>query len=328
MAWRTIADSEVDPESPVTTSLAIAWRDNPIAIAEKAAGAPVLANDYIVQAMVSNSTIGQGELKTTNGTVSLTRTGNDGNGTSTALRTLPGGAFGFYPEHSVNNNSIAGKASARMQENRTTTLSENPYVWLSVEVTGFDNVNDSMTITFRQTYVQASPPYDMGDGECGLFVEVDVLKNGWIAGLYVSPDPVWANSGPTNIRHDRIDNTTGKKYKSIIRPALTRDDLITGRCDLDEYLSAQKEASVEEIEVTAEFKRSDMEIVPHSWAEPPQGTICLLDPVNTHDLLALHEAGEDVADLVHKGYIQIGDECKRCGPPGVVPVTWKWRNSR
>lgn len=39
-AWVTLPDSDLDPDSPITTSLMIALRDNPIAISEGAAGAP------------------------------------------------------------------------------------------------------------------------------------------------------------------------------------------------------------------------------------------------------------------------------------------------
>lgn len=38
--WTTLADSQLDPDAPLTSELAYAWRDNPIAIAEGAAGAP------------------------------------------------------------------------------------------------------------------------------------------------------------------------------------------------------------------------------------------------------------------------------------------------
>lgn len=38
--WITIADSQLDPDAPLTSELAYAWRDNSIAIAEGAPGAP------------------------------------------------------------------------------------------------------------------------------------------------------------------------------------------------------------------------------------------------------------------------------------------------
>jgi hypothetical protein len=38
--WTVISDSALDPDAPLTSELAYAWRDNPIAIAEGAVGAP------------------------------------------------------------------------------------------------------------------------------------------------------------------------------------------------------------------------------------------------------------------------------------------------
>lgn len=38
--WVNITDAQVDPDAPLTSELAYAWRDNPIAIAEGAVGAP------------------------------------------------------------------------------------------------------------------------------------------------------------------------------------------------------------------------------------------------------------------------------------------------
>lgn len=38
--WTSISDAQVDPDAPLTSGLGYAWRDNPIAIAEGASGAP------------------------------------------------------------------------------------------------------------------------------------------------------------------------------------------------------------------------------------------------------------------------------------------------
>jgi hypothetical protein len=43
MAWRTVPNSEIDTESPVTVQLMTALRDNPGAISEGATGAPKMA---------------------------------------------------------------------------------------------------------------------------------------------------------------------------------------------------------------------------------------------------------------------------------------------
>jgi len=55
-AYNPIADSQADPESPIDTVLAISWRDNPIAMFEKASGAPQLADGYVEQKMMADST--------------------------------------------------------------------------------------------------------------------------------------------------------------------------------------------------------------------------------------------------------------------------------
>lgn len=58
--YASIADSEIDPESPGTTTLFSKLRNNPIAMFEKSSGAPVLADDYIVSAMMAPNSVGVG----------------------------------------------------------------------------------------------------------------------------------------------------------------------------------------------------------------------------------------------------------------------------
>ena len=60
-AWTTIPDSDVDPESPITTSLMVALRDNPIAIAEGASGAPALISPVQFVDTTSIGNVGAGE---------------------------------------------------------------------------------------------------------------------------------------------------------------------------------------------------------------------------------------------------------------------------
>ena len=51
--YRTIADAEVDPDAPLTSSLGYAWRDNPIAIAEGATGAPRVEDSALSNTVTS-----------------------------------------------------------------------------------------------------------------------------------------------------------------------------------------------------------------------------------------------------------------------------------
>ena len=57
MAWTVIPDSDIDPDSPVTTGLMTALRDNVAAAFAKDSGAPVLANNYVVEAMMDTASV-------------------------------------------------------------------------------------------------------------------------------------------------------------------------------------------------------------------------------------------------------------------------------
>ena len=46
--YQEILDTEVEPEAPLTSSLGVRFRDNPVAIAEGAAGAPRVASESAI----------------------------------------------------------------------------------------------------------------------------------------------------------------------------------------------------------------------------------------------------------------------------------------
>lgn len=54
-AYTVIADSDIDPESPITTTLMTRLRDNPIAITEGASGAPAIASVALADYPFSNA---------------------------------------------------------------------------------------------------------------------------------------------------------------------------------------------------------------------------------------------------------------------------------
>lgn len=59
--WVAISDSQVDPDAPITSELGYAFRDNPIALAEGAVGAP-----RITRSALLNMAAGGGNLITQN----------------------------------------------------------------------------------------------------------------------------------------------------------------------------------------------------------------------------------------------------------------------
>ena len=56
-AYTTIADSEIDPESPGTVTLFTKIRDNPIAITEGASGAPRIQHAALDNSVVNNNNL-------------------------------------------------------------------------------------------------------------------------------------------------------------------------------------------------------------------------------------------------------------------------------
>lgn len=57
VAWTTIPSADVDVDSPLTTALATAWRDNPEGIAQRASGAPkIFGVPYDYQEFTANNT--------------------------------------------------------------------------------------------------------------------------------------------------------------------------------------------------------------------------------------------------------------------------------
>ena len=93
--YAAILNSEVDPESPITTSLMVALRDNPIAITEGSSGAP-----NIVTAAITDANVTRVKLPTT--TVSLS--GNINSGIYVPL-TLHG--YMFFPMfHAIDSGGI------------------------------------------------------------------------------------------------------------------------------------------------------------------------------------------------------------------------------
>ena len=53
--WTVITDAQLDPDAPLTSDLAYAWRDNPIAIAEGASGAPRIRADAMGGSVAGNT---------------------------------------------------------------------------------------------------------------------------------------------------------------------------------------------------------------------------------------------------------------------------------
>ncbi len=310
MAYATLSDAQIDGDSPLIADTLFKLRDNPEAIALGLSGATRIqdaaldtgsatsAGQTWVNARIAAGSLGQGKLNTSMGEVSAS------NSSYTSL-VLPGGEYGFYPQ--VRGSGTTGGASFNAQI--ASAVSHASYF---TRISLQQN-SGSLIVYAQQRYINSSPPYNLGDGDVPLFVFAIVDGNGDVVATYTADVPPWAYNGPTRVTADRIDHVTGKKYQR--------------RC----YLCRERgEVVRDEIEVTHEIKNADMSLIPHPFLgnDLAGKSIILLDPVETLDLLDLHEAGESISDLLTGKYLTVGNgDIRRACPQGVHPVAIRWKNS-
>jgi hypothetical protein len=310
-----------------TSPTAFALYDNIAAAFEKAAGAPVLANGYVVNAMLADgatvtyakmasAAIGQAMLKTTTGEVS-TAVGGE--------LTLPGGTYGFYPQ-TKNSSAVTDMSVHMVTLGHSISASYVTRISISVGTgTGFA----------LQRYLQASAPWNLGDGDVPLFVFAAIDGVGKIVHLWIAADPPWGYNGPTSLVWDVREFATGKNFRLVPRtqmtlaeakrsPALMRDYL-------DEHTAARVANEFTLVEITQAMKQADMPLIPH----PFQGTdltgltVVMMDPMSPlgEKIEHLRDSGEMLADELFRGdYLRFGNTgLSRAAPPGVMPVDVRWR---
>ena len=300
---------------------------------EKANGRAVLSTipaGSVDQAAIGAAAVGQAELKTTSGAVSTTAT-------SATLITLPGGTYGFYPQVKETGDTMQAGIVTLLVDVGTTYLTRITL-----------RVGSSGTVSAQQRYIQASPPYDLGNGAIPLFIlaEIDNVT-GNIISAYVAEDPPWANNGPTNIRPDFI-GADGKHYQRVKQLIADYGNYQNAKA---EYYGVGKikalydrminDAYVDR-EVTQALKQADMKLIPHPFGDlrkrdsegndlgPLNVTVVMLDPLGklTSKLQPIiHDGGAgEISEILHSGYMNIGNTDNGAkAPPGVMPVDVRFK---
>lgn len=243
---------------------------------------------------------------------------------------LPGGLYGFYPQVSTSapggdyggfsagiwmksaNSSFGG--ADPLTTDHTTVGSQATYIYLSSTNGG--------TMTAVQYYVNASPPYDLGDGPTQGFIFALVERGtGKVLGTYAAVEPPWVYNGPTNVVPTRIDDK-GRKFRTIRKRSITLADVKAKRASLKEFHAASAELA--EQEITQAVYNADMPLFPHPFVsvDEKKNLVVLLDPM--HDLVGKllaeqTEGSRELAGLLHDGHLKIGNTpLARRGPPGVM----------
>lgn len=289
----------------------------------------------INQAKLGSNAVGQAELNSANAEGSTAST-------SKVLITLAGGQWGFYPRTRETGDGM----DAQISDNNTQQGSTyGSFVAISARTTG--------TVFIEQTYIQASPPYDLGDGEIPLFIFVEIQTDGKIISVYSAPEAPWHNNGPTSIRADGISGD-GKPFKLITDPDEVNAGMIAAGHPpgltkaaakarspqaFSDYIEAVAAAGTIEVEITQAIKQADMPLLPapmilNTVVRPEDtreitNTLVLLDPVAplTLTLFEAIERGEfSVNELLHDGDLIVDNTAlPRSGPPGVDVVSYRFR---
>jgi hypothetical protein len=177
------------------------------AIATGAVDTAAIATGAVGQDEVAASAIGQGELKSTTGSVLDA-------GPGIGYLTLPGGEYGFYPQ--IRMSSTASTAYlANMVANDDpagTITSQSGFTSYTTAIQIGSNTGN--TIYAQQRYIQASPPYKIGDITWGHFVFLlKEIATGKIKSMYEAEDPPWAYNGSVWNAKDSI-----KRIQEIPHP--------------------------------------------------------------------------------------------------------------
>jgi hypothetical protein len=175
-------------------------------------------------------------------------------------------------------------------------------------------------IHLDERYVAASPPYDFGDGEIPLFIEVMLDRSTLqIKGVSVAPDPVWVYNGPNRMWADYYVDKQGYKHHHI-RSCKWCDVDKSDAQAVKRYLAELDKPQVETREITQQDKMRDRDAVPHSWFSNDLAgdVVVYIDPNDTLvEKLAMIKDDEDireVRDLIQRDYLTFDN----------LPVRRKW----
>jgi len=282
----------------------------------------------ITQTEVNTAAIGQDELNdaTQNYSVSV----------SAASLTLQAGAVStggpFVMGYSVQHTGTGTIDIIGMMGRKATATSYENYITMMAS-----SDSGARTCDILALYIAASPPYSFGAGDIPLFVFAQVENGtGRIISTSASVDPPWMNNGKTRV-HAEVRNKAGQSFMYVPKTPFTSYEQVASNPVLRRrYTQAMADfredriANGELIEITKQFKNSDMDEVPHAFmgVEEPNATTVLLDPLSpvVLELYDMRRNGETISYLLHDGDIKIGNtHTPMNGPQGLKIVSADWK---
>ena len=312
MSYEEITDAESSAGAPVTESLAVRLRDNPLSVVAGTAGFGIDAS-ALGPVCVRGNNIDDGAAtrdKIASNAATEGKFGSDVIGHvalhyAVSLHSVdlsPGesanqqmsgvGVHGWMPQIKADGIGVAadividgvGSSSQTRIGVRNTDTGSGDF--------GFADI--------RMNYITASPPYDLGDGDVPAFVYLLIRTDESIKAVSASIDPPWLNLETPTAPHfysEGIGYRLGRKPWEVI-------------------------------EVSRAYKNTDMHLMPHPFDEVPAGWhVVIVDPVSDFCQRVCDDLRSGNGDMLRgfrDGRFTLGKKAlKRHTPPGVKAVTVK-----
>jgi len=327
--FSAIADSEIDPESPGTTSLFTKLRNNHLAQAEGDATAPdiewaAIVNTAIGQSDIAANSIGQSELKQTTASQSISVSASSWDDISPT-----GGVNTLAYFLGANEDPVSGPTDYRAIIGHGGTYAA------TVRVGNFEA--NARTCYLYSGYVQASPPYRLDDVVPSFIYALVDNNNGDILGTSAALDPSWAYHGPTDIAAKWIDAQRRawrkeKAWKAAMYNGQGQNpyDLIDAG-QFNAAMALMENNTLVDFQITDAIKNRDMGLHPHPFMNQDLTgkTVIMLDPTSTFciDMMEFIIDGySEIPKLLHNKDILFGTTpLPRTMPNGVIAVNPRWR---
>jgi len=181
----------------------------------------------------NSSSVGQAELKTSIGSVSVTGTGG------CSVLTLPGGEYGFYPQTRYDNDTSGNYRYGFMLGRNT--YDETNGKWTTLSMSGQTDTGYATSITlYRQTdstgqpaTVLAQQRYVTSSGEVHWIFILKDKQTGHILSMWQAPDhPCFGNGGKPILVPHPFGNYDPEKHEIIvINPPLEEVEEILYECE-------------------------------------------------------------------------------------------------
>lgn len=260
--------------------------------------------------------------------------------TTNANVDLTGGQFAFLLESKLSN-----AARITYSYGATSGTDANVFTQSTSYTTrmSFGSINADSTASIRHRYIQASPPYDLGDGDIPMFIFV-VIDNatGVILATSSAPDAPWHYSGPTDIRpsHFKSDGVPQIATKDMSKFPFNFAEALKNDVKLATYAKEFRLAPTVYGNITQEIKQKDMLLHPTPNFQllndqgvniTPNTTVIMLAPVIDiiYDLAEMVELeGLSIGELLHDNRFIIDNTPSGLnGPPGILVPSFRWRNN-